>query len=297
MDKNRLLADLLAFGRRRLAGAGVPDASRDAALLLSDILDLEVARFPLDPKRSVDGPAESLYRQHLDRRSRREPLQYILGGVEFMGLPFRVDPRVLIPRPETERLVETVIEEMSGPRVEGKAAGGSPLVADLGTGSGCIAVSLASLDPGLEVWAYDLSEGALEVARENAIANRVAGRIRFIQADILDPGFSPGTGFAALVSNPPYVSPAEVPGLQEEVRDYEPRPAVVTPGSDAFVFYRRLGELAAASLEPGGLLAVEVGAGMAEEVARIFSESNLRLQRFVEDYGGHLRVVLARVVK
>ncbi len=314
----------MAFGRRVLAEAGVPDASRDAALLLAGILGVETARLHLDHQRQVPAREESQYRQYLARRSRCEPLQYILGRVEFMGLPFRVDSRVLIPRPETERLVETALEELnrlcppdpaSGQpyRPDRTPAPNRPVVADLGTGSGCIAVSLARYRADLEVRAFDLAAGALEVARENAEANGVAERIRFLPGDILDPVFTihaaapdtaapgaaaldtaaPDAGYWALISNPPYVSADEVSGLQEEVRDYEPRLAVATPGSDAYVFYRRLAELAAASLIPGGFLAVEVGAGMAERVAGLFEENGLQFGRFVEDYGGHRRVVLA----
>lgn len=289
------VAGLLAFGRERLAAAGVAAASRDAARLLAGVLGVETAGLYLDPGRPVGEAEERLFGAWVERRCRREPLQYILERTEFMGLPFRVDSRVLIPRPETERLVEAVLEELEAcrPISPPVSAPVSPLAGDLGTGSGCIAVSLAALRPELRVRAFDLSPGALEVARGNAAANGVAERIEFRPADILAPGFSPGDGFIALVSNPPYVAEEEIGALQEEVRDYEPRMALVAPGEDAYVFYRRLGELASAALAPEGFLAVEVGAGMAGETASIFEERGLRIRRFVDDYGGHRRVVLA----
>jgi release factor glutamine methyltransferase len=204
-----------------------------------------LARHP-DP---LPEPEATRFEALVARRQRREPFQYLAGEQEFMGSTFHVDSRVLIPRPETEDLVDAVL------------AAALPLgarVADLGTGSGCIAVALALRRPDLRLLALDASPDAVDVARANAERLGAGGRLEFCVGDLTAPPRAWRSGVDAVVSNPPYVAEAEWTGLAPEVRDHEPRAALV-PGPTGLEAYRVLAPAAAAFLAPGGLLAVELG--------------------------------------
>lgn len=218
----------------------------------------------------------------VERRARREPLQYILGTEEFMGLCFRVTPAVLIPRLDTEVLVEQAVRRLQGR--------GRVRVADIGTGSGAIAVALAHRLPEATVVATDISREALALARENAAANGVS--VEFRQGDLLEP--LAGEQFDAILSNPPYIGSAEMAGLMPEVRDWEPHLAL-TPGEDGLAIHRRLAAGAPALLRPGGFLAVEVGIGQAGLVADLFAQAGLvGITRHL-DSGGVERTVIGSV--
>ncbi|MHB9143882.1 MAG: peptide chain release factor N(5)-glutamine methyltransferase [Symbiobacteriia bacterium] len=296
----------LAWARDRLAEAGVPDAAWDASLLLAWALDERRDRILTDGNRPLAAAAADRLAAAVARRALREPLQYITGSQGFMGLEFAVDRRVLVPRPDTEVLVEAVLQFMRS------LAGAGPWpVADLGTGSGAIAVALAVHDPRLRVTAVELSPAALAVAGANAVRHAVAERVELLQGDMLTP--LAGRQFAAIVSNPPYIDPAEAASLLPEVAVYEPAMALFSPAGP-LDYYRRLALGAGEHLLPGGLLAVEVGAGQAAAVAGMFAAAwglrpggtaepvpahlaavpepgKLQVRR---DYGGVERVVLAR---
>lgn len=222
--------------------------------------------------------AMTLFQEMIRRRAAREPIQYILGTEEFMGLPFHVTPAVLIPRQDTEVLV----------RQAAALLGDGAKVADIGTGSGAIAVAIAKLLPEAEIVAVDLSTAALQVARANAVLNGVEQRIDFREGDLLMP--LAGRRFNAILSNPPYVAADELPGLMPEVRDWEPRLAL-TPGADGLAMFRRLIQNAGEYLLPGGILGLEVGAGQAVDVSAMLTQAGFKTTVHC-DHAGILRAVI-----
>jgi len=217
----------------------------------------------------------------LQRRRNGEPIQYIIGETEFYGLPFRVAPEVLIPRPETEHLVEKVIELA--------ASFPSPRIVDIGTGSGAIAVALAHHLPNAGLTAIDLSEPALTIARENAEHNGVA--FRFLQGDLLNPVVD--EQFDIVVSNPPYVPEIDRPTLSVEVRDYEPGLALFA-GNDGLDIYRRLIPQAFGCLVSGGFIALEIGYGQSPAVADLLGAAGFCNIEFAPDLQGIPRVATAQ---
>ena len=230
----------------------------------------------------------------LSLRSQGMPLQYILGEVEFFGLVFKVDKRVLIPRWETELLVEAVIRRMKDDRR--RTTDDGRRILDIGTGSGCIAVSVAKSLP--EVWidALDVSLEALVLAKENAVKNRVDERINFIRSDLFfvfnENNANNRLGsYDIIISNPPYVRSRDIAGLQPEVR-FEPR-AALDGGSDGLDFYRRLIAESARFLRKGGLLFLEIGFGQRKSIEKIIaSQSALRLSEVINDYSAIERVMV-----
>lgn len=236
------------------------------------------------------------------RRERREPTGYIIGHREFWNLDFDVSAGVLVPRPETELLVEEALARLSSgnanaPERAASAGAGAaaPIhVADVGTGSGCIAVALARWLPAARITAIDTSDAALAVARRNAARHDVADRVRFVRGDLLDAVTGP---FDAVVSNPPYVPAPDLAGLQPEVRDYEPLAALVA-GDDGLDVIRRLVPDAATALRPGGWLLFEFGFGQTAGVRRIIeAEPRLALLETCPDLAGIPRVVVAKRVE
>ena len=237
----------------------------------------------------------------LERRKTGEPIQYITGETEFYGLPFRVTPDVLIPRPETEHLVEKALELamlsdrfVTGhdfSRAESRAkqnralapAGRSsktPRILDIGTGSGAIAIALAHHLPNAQITALDISASALEIARENALRNAITDRIQFIQSDLL--AAVAHQRFDLVVSNPPYVPITDRASLSIEVREHEPALALFA-GDDGLDVIRRLIPAAFAVLEPGGFLLIEIGYGQSEAVAALMADAGFERIEFVPD--------------
>ncbi|MFN8544777.1 MAG: peptide chain release factor N(5)-glutamine methyltransferase [Candidatus Binatia bacterium] len=235
----------------RLAAAGVPEPHADAAVLLAAALGTDRAGVVLAARRPMPPAAATRLADLVAGREARIPLHYLLGEREFWSMPIRVDARVLIPRPETELVVETAC----------RVAPGARRVLDAGTGSGAIAAALARELPAAEVWAADRDPGALAVARTNLA--RHAPRVRLICGDWLAP-LRPGT-FDLIVANPPYVAERDLAGLEPEVRDHEPRTALVA-GADGLADLCMLLGQAAATLGAGGWLVMEMGAGQAGAV-------------------------------
>ncbi len=223
------------------------------------------------------------------------PLQYLTGVQEFWSLEFEVTPAVLIPRPETEGLVETFLDlRATDTKLHAVEA---PVVLDVGTGSGCLAVAVACEIPAARVFASDVSEEALEVARRNAARHGVADRIVFLRGDLLAP-FGPAGAPPAdvILTNPPYIGDAEAPGLPPEVRDHEPRRALFA-GSDPLAVHRRLAHETRPHLKSGGWLIAEIGAGQ-EGALRLLYDGILdfHLEQFRPDIAGIPRVLVARAV-
>lgn len=255
--------EALSAAAARLAAAGVTDAEREAGWLLAHVLDCSAGALRLRSAERLPAEAAAAFEAYVARRASREPIQYILGTEEFMGLTFRVSPAVLIPRADTEPLVRESAALLAGRPVR---------VADIGTGSGAIAVGLAHLLPEASVVAVDLSPEALAVAVANAAANGVAGRVSFRQGDLVGP--LTGETFDAILSNPPYIGADEMPDLMPEVREWEPQLAL-TPGPDGLIIYRRLVTEGLGLLRPGGFLAVEVGYRQAPAVRELFAAAGL----------------------
>ena len=281
-DRTRvLLADAAAV----LSKAGVESPALDAGVLLASVLGVDRSKL-YTRSLLIDDHAIIRYRQCIGRRAAREPLAYIVGRKEFYGLEFEVNRHVLIPRPETELVVETALAAV---RTKPSAT-----VWDLATGSGAIAIAIAVNAPDVSVTATDMSTAALEVARRNAQRHRCERRVDFAAGDCFAALPCSHPKFDLIVSNPPYIAEAEIAGLEPEVARYEPGTALLG-GKDGLDFYRRIGREVGAHLAIGGEVIVEVGAGQAGAVTRLLEEGGCCPVEVVRDLSGHERVVHARL--
>jgi len=238
------------------------EAQRDAELLLLHTLQIPRATLLAHPDDELTSAQLYLYEQTIHRRLRHEPVQYITGQQEFYGLPLRVSPAVLIPRPETEHLVEAVLARVPHDHPVS--------IADVGTGSGAIAIALAVHLPEAHITALDLSPEALHIAQLNAENHDVAHRIRFLRSDLFA-ALPPGASFDAIVSNPPYVPTADGPSLHPQVREHEPVTALFA-GPDGLDIYRRLIPEAQRLLKPNGFLALEIGQGQQASLTALLAD-------------------------
>ena len=272
-----------------------PTSRLDAEVLLAHILGLERLQLHMYPAVAVDSSSATLFEHLVQRRTKGEPVAYLTGHQEFMGLDFNVSPDVLIPRPDTELLVESVLAYLQEEKA-GEAKNNRPLAADIGTGSGCIAVSLAVLCPALTIMAVDLSAEALKVAGENSTKHQVADRVLLHQGDLLAP-VKEWTDrerlLDVIVSNPPYITEEEMAQLDVSVAGYEPHGALAG-GLEGLDFYRRLTEEAPALLRIGGLLAFEIGYEQGGVVAAMMKHQGLHQVQVLKDLAGLDRVVLGR---
>ncbi len=270
--------ELLCRGTEALARQEISEAGTDAWILFSYVTGLSRAEYYLRSGEDALSEWREAYWEKIEMRKRRMPVQQITGEQEFMGLPFSVNENVLIPRQDTEILVETVL-----PMVEEKR------VLDLCTGTGCIAISLAVLGKPECCLGTDISREALQVAEHNH--RRLGGPVSFIESDLFD---RVGGIFDLIVSNPPYIPPAVISGLEEEVRVHEPRIAL-DGGEDGLDFYRKIVAEAGNFLRPGGILAFEIGHDQGREVERLMKEAGYASLRCKKDYAGHDRVVLGEL--
>lgn len=258
---------------------GVDSPRLTIELMVAHVLKRKRLELYLDFERDVPDPSLGVLREMVKRRADGEPLQYVLGVANFCGLDFAVDKRVLIPRPETELLVDYVV----------KNGGTAKTIADLGTGSGAIAVTLAKQLPAAKVVAVDASGDALEVARANAARHGVS--VEFLHGDLFAP-IPADMRFDWIVSNPPYIPSREIESLAREVRDHEPR-AALDGGPDGLDVVRRIAAEAVARLAEGGRVAVELCAGQGTEAGRIFLDNGWRVEKMIADLQGHERVLVA----
>ena len=275
------IGDALARATARLAEAGVESARLESELLLARACD-DCARALLYAELNREMTDEQLeaFDANIVRREKREPLAYILGEWGFRRLTLKTDRRALIPRPETEIVVERALEHVR--------EFDEPEVLDVGTGTGAIALAIADELPTARVTAMDVSEDALSLARENLELTGVNGRVRLVEHDLTS-----GLGeanFDLVVSNPPYVEPDELPWLQPEVRDWEPHVALVASGAT-----EKLAQAATEALRPGGWLVLEVAAGAGERVERLLSEVGFEDVRITPDLAGRDRVAEGRI--
>ncbi len=256
-----LLKDTLTSAVDRLTSARVGSPRMNAELLLMFTLGCDRAYLFAHPERDITGEEQARYEEALAQRARGVPAQYITGHQEFWGMNFLVSPAVLIPRPETEHVIETVLTLSKA--CLASSAGGPIRIVDVGTGSGCIAIALAKELPDAEIQATDISPEALDVARVNAARHQLEKRIRFHQTDLLHS--LDLDAFDFIVSNPPYVGESEEDQVQLEVRKFEPRNAVFA-GPSGLEVIERLIPQAHAALKPGGRLVIEISGTIAEGV-------------------------------
>jgi release factor glutamine methyltransferase len=300
------LRESVDYGTARLGSGPHPDrARRDAETLLLHLTGKNRAWLLAHGTDEFGGCTAIQYAGLIERRLAGEPVQYITGEIEFFGLPFRVTRDVLIPRPETEHLVEATLalaktlRAPSFPRslrkgwdAENSASHNYAVrIVDIGTGSGAIAVALAHSLPQASITAIDLSPTALAIAEENARRNSVAERIRFLGGDLLETVAA--ESFDLVVSNPPYVPEADRPSLSVEVLEYEPALALFA-GNDGLDAYRRLIPAAANILSPAGYLLLEIGFGQAEAVSALLKASGFRNIEGTLDLQGIMRVLSAQ---
>lgn len=259
-------------------------------IVLTDVTGISSAKAKAFPEIEIAPTDAERIGNILIRLKTGEPLQYIQGHTEFYGLPFKVNPSVLIPRPETEELVEWVIQSCRS------APGGrqDPFhILDIGTGSGCIAISLKKKLPDVIVSAIDISTDALEIARENAELNEVT--VNFIREDILNPVHHPllTTRYSLIISNPPYVTLEDKKRMHINVTDFEPHTALFVPENDPLIFYKAIAEFAANNLEKGGLLFFEINESYGEQIVELLSHKLFNNIELKKDMSGKYRMAKA----
>jgi release factor glutamine methyltransferase len=276
---------VLAWAAADFRGRGIESPRLDAELLLAFVLGVDRIRLIVEVDRPLSPAELGAFRELIKRRRGREPIAYILGKREFYGLDFRVDREVLIPRPDSETLVEVALVRTGGRAMYGRAL-------DLCTGSGCIAVAFKKQRPAWSVTATDRSPRAVEVARENAVRLGTIWGVRFLVGDLTSP-LRPSERFDLITANPPYIPSAEVDELDPGIRDYEPRLAL-DGGADGLDVARRIVREATPLLDRGGVLAIEVCAGQAGAVSELLGNAGLEAIERRKDYQGHERVVSGR---
>jgi release factor glutamine methyltransferase len=282
----RTVRGVLMDSTRFLRDEGIESARLDAEVLLGHALDKEKADIYLGMESTLNDSDEKIFRELLTRRAKGEPVAYITGHKEFWSLDFVVTPDVLIPRPETELVVELTLEGAI------MATTKPPLkILDIGTGSGVIAIALAKELPAAEIWAVDVSAAALNIAELNARWHGVAERIKFLDGDLFDPITELGHRFDVIVSNPPYVLSKEIANLGREVRDWEPKMAL-DGGPDGLDCYRRIIGGAHTYLAPEGRVLLEIGEDLGPAVAGLFVRAGgFEAATIFQDYAGKDRVI------
>jgi len=280
------VVDLLKWSKEYLATRGVESPQIEAEWMLRHVLNCSRMDIYLNHERPLSADELATFKALLINRAKGIPIQYVLGYTEFMGHTFTVNPAVLIPRSETELLVEKALDllkRFNSPKLS---------VLDVGTGSGCIAISIAIGCDYCRITALDVSAKALLIAKENAENNQVTDRIHFLEMDILT--HSPeNISFDMIVSNPPYVAGLYWENLSDLVRKNEPQLALY-PGEDDLIFYRRLAHLAKIQLNKNGYLITEIGGTYQQTgVSKVFMDNGLKIVEIIKDYSGHDRIVIA----
>ena len=273
-----------------LGKKGVESARLNAELLLAHVLRLPRMKLYLNFDRALTAPETDALRELVRRRGLREPLQHITGTTSFCGHEITVSRAALVPRPETELLAELgwqFLNELQTLDSQLKTA------LDFGTGTGCIAIAIATKCPAVKITALDISAEALALAQQNAVQNQVAERIEFLHGDGFAALGGPRT-FALIFSNPPYIASAEIATLEPEVRNFDPR-AALDGGADGLDFYRRLAAEAKNFLAADGKVMVEFGDGQADEIKKIFESEKWIVEAVQEDYSHRARILVARL--
>ena len=286
------VAQLVAWAENRLKTANIDTPRLDAELLLAHTLHISRSCLYSRLQETVADSQKKAFQQSVVRRTQREPVAYITGRQEFWSLEFQVNPDVLIPRPDTEIVVETALRLLASSRLT------APRILDIGTGSGCLAVALATELPHAQIWAVDRTQAILSIAQKNAQTHRVGHRIAFACGDLLAPVPSGAPFFDLLVTNPPYIASQELNTLQPEVRLWEPR-AALDGGADGLDFYGRLLYDSPDYIRPDGWLVAEIGETQKDALVQLgqkvqlgHKQRHLRFQTCRQDYAGRDRVVV-----
>jgi len=282
-NHNQTILAILNLTSEYFKKHAVENPRLNAERLLAHVLKIDRLQLYLQFDRILDKNELADYRVLVKRRVEREPLQYLTGETEFMGLPFKVNSSVLIPRPETEILVQAVLE------LKDRFGKRTPMLWDIGTGSGCIAVSLAYLWPGLQVRASDISMDAIAVAEQNARVNRVENSIRFLYHDIFQAEPVDMDEVDIIVSNPPYISKDEILKLDREIRDYEPMIALTDAG-DGTAFYRRIMEMFG-SFPNCKFVLLELSGTQPGLIKSLLKHCSINQFSIIRDLNGHERVL------
>jgi len=280
------IAEAVLEASRLLRKAGVPEARRDAGSLLENVIKKDRTYLISHGEDTLDTHDLIRFRADVERRAAGEPLQYITGSQDFYGRTFHVTSAVLIPRPETELLVEAALELMSD----------SFVFCDVGTGSGCISISLLCERAAVRGIALDVSEAALEIARQNAVSFNVDERLTFGISDCFESLPDTFSSFDLIVSNPPYIAGDVIDALQREVRDHEPLIAL-SPGTDGLAIIRRLIEEAPAFLRKDGFLLLEIGFDQGETVRELVDQNIWKLIEIRPDLQGIPRILILQKLK
>jgi len=286
------ISTLARWSSKLLQEHGIDSPSLDAEIILSHLLGCKRIDLYINPDKPIDDTVVMRYKDAIQKRAQRVPLQYITNHAEFMSLDFYVDERVLIPRPETELLVEAVIKKSQKFFKENEI-----VIVDIGVGSGNIAVSLAKKMDRTRIFAIDISPDALAVAKINAQRYNVFSKITFLCGDIFQPleGHGIESKVTFIVSNPPYISTDEFNSLQKEVRDFEPYAALIS-GQNGLQMFKRIIANTHTWLKPGGYVIFEVGEKQARNVARLFEETQcFKKAAFIKDYQHIHRIVIAQM--
>ena len=281
----KTIAQALSEAAQTLNGAGVPEARKEAAALLVHVLDVDRTFLISHSEDAIAERAFNRFQTFVERRATGEPAQYITGYQDFYGRRFEVNPDVLIPRPETEWLVENALKHI--PPAENTFS-----ICDVGTGSGCIAITILCERPLVRAVGLDVSEAALEIARRNAAALGVGERISLVKSDCFS-ALPPSMNFDVIISNPPYVAASVMSGLQREVRDHEPLLAL-SPGEDGLTIIRRLLIDAPRFLKPEGYLFMEIGFDQGEKVQGLVDTSVWQLVDIIPDLQQIPRIVVIK---
>ncbi len=292
----------LQHGIAQLRSANVSAYTLAAELLLLHAVAQERAWLYAHPEEPLSAAQQEAFLSLIARRAAGEPVQHLTGHQEFWGLEFEVNADVLIPRPETEHLIEVTLDRLALRELKAGRTqisdGGGLLIADVGTGSGCIAVALAKELPQARFFASDISQAALAVAQRNAERHGVANRIQFSNSDLLEGAIVSGaqsTQFAAIVSNPPYIGRREAYSLEREVRDHEPATALFG-GEEGYEIYAPLIAESVRRLKPGGLLVLEIGHDSLPAVQPLLAEPAWSYVNVTNDLGGIPRIIAAERV-
>lgn len=269
---------------------GFPTPRLDAEVLLAWCLNLKRIDLYLKFDQPLSMEERTRFREIVKRRQKGEPVSYIRQIKEFWSLPFKVGPGVLIPRPDTEILIETLLKQ-----IEDKENYQANIL-DIGTGSGALSIALATELPNVRITALDNSDNALNFAKGNAINHKVEDHIHFVHHDFLSdnlPASEPAKTFNLIISNPPYIRTSEIEQLDAGIKDFEPYQAL-DGGEDGLAFYRKIGDCLSSLLTPKGSVLVEIGHDQAQTVCQIFSNAGLQDIQIVKDYAGLDRVILAQ---
>ncbi|MDY6038555.1 MAG: peptide chain release factor N(5)-glutamine methyltransferase [Eubacterium sp.] len=297
-----LVKEMLTMGEKQLMDSGIADATRDCKSLYCYMMGISQAKLILEYQNILQDRLCERYFELIDRRSLGEPIQYIMENQEFMGLNFFVDERVLIPRQDTESLVEDALEIINRGSLRGEELGikrNEWEILDLCTGSGAIGVSLARVANKVKVTCSDISEGAIQVAKRNAETHGVSKSIKFVKGDLLEPFSSRfrKQKFDMIVSNPPYIPSAVITTLQTEVKDHEPISAL-DGGESGLDFYKKIVKNAGKHLKKDGILLLEIGHDQGETVSGLLAgNDNFTSIRVLKDLAQKDRIVFAKKSK